>query len=152
MNNYMDIALEEARNAYKAGEVPVGAIIVKDGEIIAKAHNLKEKLNSPLAHAEILAINEACKKFNNWRLTGAEMYVTLEPCPLCASAIAQSRISKVHIGTFNSEMGACGSVLNLLDYDMFNWNVRIKWYYNEECSKLITSFFATTRKKALKGL
>ena len=148
----MKIALEEAKTAYKEGEVPVGVVIVKDGEIIAKAHNLKERLKSPCAHAEILAINEACRKIDNWRLTGAEMYVTLEPCPMCAAAIAQSRISKVHIGTINSEMGACGSVLNLLDYNMFNWNVRINWYYNEECSKLITSFFATTRNKALKGL
>ena len=152
MNKYMEIALEEAKTAYKEGEVPVGVVIVKDGKIIAKAHNLKERLKSPCAHAEILAINEACRKIDNWRLTGAEMYVTLEPCPMCAAAIAQSRISKVHIGTFNSEMGACGSVLNLLDYNMFNWNVRINWYYNEECSKLITSFFASTRNKPLKGL
>lgn len=150
MNNYMDIALKEAHQAYKCGEVPVGAVIVKDGEIISKAHNLKEKLNSPFAHAEIMAIDEACKKLNNWRLTGAEMYVTLEPCPLCASAIAQSRISKVHIGTFNSEMGACGSVINLLDYNIFNWNVRVKWLYNEECSKLMSNFFAESRNKSLK--
>lgn len=152
MNNYMDIALEEAKIAYKSGEVPVGAIIVKDGEILARAHNLKETLKNPVAHAEILAIKEACKKVNNWRLTGAEMYVTLEPCPLCASAIAQSRISKIHIGTFNSDMGACGSVINLLDYDMFKWKVRVNWVYNEECSKLITRFFEETRNKDIKGL
>lgn len=152
MNNYMEFALNEAKMAYDKGEVPVGAIIVKDGEIIAKAHNLKENLNNPFAHAEIIAISEACKKLNNWRLIGAEMYVTLEPCPMCAAAIAQSRISKVHIGTFNSEMGACGSVINLLDSEVFNWNVRVNWQYNKECSDLITTFFSATRNKHLKRL
>ena len=102
--NYMEIALEEAKKAYSKGEVPIGAVIVKNGEIIARSHNLKETLKSAIAHAEILAIEEASKRIGDWRLNGAEMYVTLEPCSMCASAIAQSRISKLHIGTFNKDM------------------------------------------------
>lgn len=144
---YIDIALEEAKKAYNKGEVPIGAVIVKDGEILAKAHNLKETLKNPTAHAEILAIEEACKKIGNWRLQGAEMYVTLEPCPMCAAAIAQSRISKLYIGIFNRDMGACGSIVNLLDYNIFNWYVQVNWLYNESCSKLLTDFFYNTRNK-----
>lgn len=147
---YMDIALEEAKKAYLKGEVPIGAVIVKDGEIIAKAHNLKETLKSSIAHAEILAIEEASRNIGDWRLNGAEMYVTLEPCSMCASAIAQSRISKLHIGTFNKDMGACGSVLNILDYDIFNTYVNVNWCYNKECSDLITKFFYERRTNKMK--
>ena len=121
MVDFMEFAKEEAILAMNKGEIPVGAVIVKNGVIIGKAHNLKETLNDSTAHAEILAIKEASKYIGNWRLNGAEMYVTLEPCPMCASAISQSRISKVYIGTFNKDMGACGSVINLLD------NRRIKF-------------------------
>ena len=106
--NYMDIALEEANKAYLKGEVPVGAVIVKDNKVIAKAHNLKETNKSVLAHAEVLAIEEACKVLGDWRLNGAEMYVTLEPCSMCASAIGQARISKLYIGTFNKIWGLVG--------------------------------------------
>lgn len=147
--NYMNIALEEAKKAYLKGEVPVGAVIVKDGKIIAKAHNLKENLKSVVAHAEILAIEEANKNIGDWRLNGAEMYVTLEPCSMCASAIAQARISKLHIGTFNKDMGACGTILNILDYDIFNTYVNVNWCYNKECSELISKFFHERRKKKL---
>ena len=144
--NYMEIALEEAKKAYSKGEVPIGAVIVKDGEIIARSHNLKETLKSAIAHAEILAIEEASKRIGDWRLNGAEMYVTLEPCSMCASAIAQSRISKLHIGTFNKDMGACGTILNILDYDIFNSYVTINWCYYKECSELISKFFYERRK------
>ena len=144
--NYMEIALEEAKKAYSKGEVPIGAVIVKDGEIIARSHNLKETLKSAIAHAEILAIEEASKRIGDWRLNGAEMYVTLEPCSMCASAIAQSRISKLHIGTFNKDMGACGTILNILDYDIFNSYVTINWCCNKECSELISKFFHERRK------
>ena len=143
--NYMEIALEEAKKAYSKGEVPIGAVIVKDNKIIARAHNLKETLKSAIAHAEILAIEEASKKIGDWRLNGAEMYVTLEPCSMCASAIAQARISRLHIGTFNKDMGACGTILNILDYDIFNSHVTINWCYNEECSELISKFFYERR-------
>lgn len=143
--NFMDIASKEAIKAYNKGEIPVGAVIVKDGVVLSKAHNLKESLMLPTAHAEILAIQDACKSLNNWRLTGAEMYVTLEPCAMCAAAIAQSRISKLYIGTFNKDMGACGSVINLLDYDIFNSCVSVVWCYDEKCSEILIDFFRNRR-------
>ena len=144
---FMKIAIDEAIKGKEKGEIPVGAVIVKDGEIIGKAHNLKETLNMPTAHAEILAIEKACKKIGNWRLNGCEMYVTLEPCPMCASAISQSRISKIYIGTFNKDMGACGSILNLLDYNMLNSFVDVNWCYDEKCSEILTEFFSQRRKE-----
>lgn len=140
----MKRAIEIAKQA--DGEIPVGAIIVKDDEIIASAFNRKEELNDVTAHAEILAIREASRKLNRWRLDDCEMYVTLEPCSMCASAIAQARISKLHIGTFNKDMGACGTILNILDYDIFNSYVEINWCYNKECSELISKFFYEIRK------
>jgi len=149
MVDFMKFAKEEAVLAMNEGEIPVGAVIVKDGVVIGKAHNLKETLNDITAHAEILAIKEASKYIGNWRLTGAEMYVTLEPCPMCASAISQSRISKVYIGTFNKDMGACGSVINLLDNRGLNSFTDIKWVYDDECSEILTKFFDNARKKEL---
>ena len=149
MADFMKIAKEEAILAMNKGEIPVGAVIVKNGVIIGKAHNLKETLNDSTAHAEILAIKEASKYIGNWRLNGAEMYVTLEPCPMCASAILQSRISKVYIGTFNKDMGACGSVINLLDNRGLNSFVDVKWVYDNECSELLTRFFDNRRKTEL---
>lgn len=145
--DYMKEALAEAEKAYEIGEIPVGAIIVKDGKIIARAHNMKETLKCATNHAEILAIQEASKAVGDWRLRGAEMYVTLEPCAMCTAAIANARISKIYIGTFNRDMGACGTILNLLDYDIFNTEVEVKWCYNEECSKIITKFFEKRRNK-----
>ena len=149
MVDFMEVAKEEAILAMNKGEIPVGAVIVKNGVVIGKAHNLKETLNDSTAHAEILAIKEASKYIRNWRLNGAEMYVTLEPCPMCASAISQSRISKVYIGTFNKDMGACGSIINILDNRSLNSFVDIKWVYDEECSNLLTRFFDNRRKKEL---
>ena len=149
MVDFMEFAKKEAILAMNKGEIPVGAVIVKNGVIIGKAHNLKETLNDSTAHAEILAIKEASKHIGNWRLNGAEMYVTLEPCSMCASAIVQSRLSKVYIGTFNKDMGACGSVINLLDNRGLNSFVDIKWIYDEECSALLTRFFNNRRKNEL---
>jgi len=149
MVDFMEVAKEEAILAMNKGEIPVGAVIVKDGVIIGKSHNLKETLKDSTAHAEILAIKEASKYIGNWRLNGAEMYVTLEPCPMCASAISQSRISKVYIGTFNKDMGACGSIINILDNRRLNSFVDIKWIYDEECSALLTKFFESRRKNEL---
>ena len=147
--DYMDLAIIEAEKAFYKREVPVGVVIVKDGQIISKKHNLKEEMKLNTAHAEILAIEEASKKLDNWRLSGCHMYVTLEPCPMCAAAIAQSRISKLYIGTFNKDMGACGSTINLLGYNVFNWQVDVKWCYNQKCSDLLTSFFKNRRKKQI---
>ncbi|EKQ57821.1 MULTISPECIES: nucleoside deaminase [unclassified Clostridium] len=145
MHSFLNIAKNEARIAMSKGEIPVGAVIVKDGIIIGKAHNLKETLNDSTAHAEILAIKEAAKYIGDWRLKGAEMYVTLEPCPMCASAIVQSRISKVYIGTFNKDMGACGSVINLLESRELNSFVGVKWMYDKECSDILKKFFENRR-------
>ena len=103
-NKYMDLALKEAMKAYRLNEVPIGAIIVKDNKIISKGYNMKNSLNNVLKHAELIAIEEAQKKLNNWRLDGCEMYVTLEPCPMCASAIQQSRIKKVYYVLENKDV------------------------------------------------
>ena len=138
-------ALKEAKRSLLLDEVPVGAIIVKDNEIIAKTHNLRETLQDATAHAEVLAIKKACEVLGSWRLTGCEMYVTLEPCPMCAGAILQSRISKLHIGTFDPRAGACGSVINILQNDALNHWIEINWLYNEECGNLLTDFFKNKR-------
>ena len=122
---FMKEALKEAKKAYEKDEIPVGAVIVKDNKIIARAHNLKESKNNSICHAEILAIQKACKKLNSWRLLDCEMYVTLEPCSMCAGALINSRIKKVYIGTADEKTGACGSKLNLLEDFKFNHIVEI---------------------------
>ena len=147
MIEFLETAKEEALFAMERGEIPVGAVIVKDGIIIGKAHNLKETLKDGTAHAEILAIKEAAKYIDDWRLNGCEMYVTLEPCPMCASAIVQSRISKIYIGTFNKDMGACGSVIDILNNRRLNSFVDVKWLYDDECAELLIKFFENRRKK-----
>lgn len=145
-NNFLVEAIKEAKKAEDLGEVPVGAVIVKDNKIIARAHNMTEKLKDPTAHAEVLAIKRACEVIQNWRLNGCELYVTLEPCPMCAGAIYQSRINKVYIGTFDSVSGACGSVINVLQNNYLNSNIDVRWIYNEECSILLEKFFKSKRK------
>ena len=144
--NYMDIAIEEAYKAFNDGEVPIGAVIVKNGNVIGRGYNNKEKLKDPTCHAEIIAIKEACKNIGDWRLNGCELYVTLEPCPMCAGAILQSRISKIHIGTFNKDMGACGSVVNLIDNRSLNSFINVIWDYDDRCSNLLKDFFYQRRK------
>ena len=149
---FMEEALKEAFKAYKKEEVPVGAIIVKDGKIIARAHNLKESKNDTTNHAEILAIQKASKKLNSWRLIDCEMYVTLEPCSMCAGAIINSRISKLYIGTMDKKTGACGSVLNLLEDYKFNHIVQVEKYILEDkCEKILKDFFKYLREKNKKG-
>ena len=139
---FMKEALKEAQKAYDKKEIPVGAVFVKDNKIIARAHNIKEEKNDTTKHAEIIAIQKASKKLNAWRLTGCEMYVTLEPCSMCAGALIQSRISKVYIGTMDYKTGACGSVLNLLEDYQFNHNVEIeKGIMKEECENILKKFF-----------
>ena len=120
---YMKLALKEAKKAYKKLEVPVGAVIVKDGKVIAKAYNEKEEKNDTTRHAEILAIQRASRELGSWRLKDCEMYVTLEPCSMCAGALIQARINKVYIGTMDEKTGSCGSVLNLLEDYKFNHKV-----------------------------
>lgn len=142
---FMKEALKEAKRALMLKEVPVGAVIVKDNKIISRAYNLKETLKEPTAHAEIMAIKKACELLNNWRLSGCELYVTLEPCPMCASAIAQARISKLYIGTFDPTAGACGSVIDVLGNPYLNYKVKVNWLHNEECSKILSCFFKDRR-------
>jgi tRNA(adenine34) deaminase len=143
---FIEEALKEANKALGLKEVPVGAVIVKDNKIISRSFNLKETLNDPTAHAEILAIRKACEVLNNWRLSGCEMYVTLEPCPMCASAIAQARISKLYIGTFDPTAGGCGSVVDIIGSRYLNYKVQVEWMLNEECSEILTDFFKMKRK------
>ena len=146
--NFMKEALKEAKKAYDKDEVPVGAVIVKDGKIISRAYNVKEKKKDTTCHAEILAIKKASKKLDSWRLEGCSMYVTLEPCPMCAGAIIQSRLDKVVIGTMDYKTGACGSVLNLLKDYKFNHNVEIEnGIMQEECEKILQVFFKYLRIK-----
>jgi len=144
---YMKEALKEAKKAYDKLEVPVGAVIVKEGKIIARAHNLKETKYDTTKHAEILAIQKASKKLNNWRLIDCDMYVTLEPCSMCAGAIINSRIRKVYIGALDEKTGAAGSVLNLFEDYTFNHKVEIeKGIMQEECETMLKNFFKMLRK------
>ena len=145
---FMKEALKEAKKAYKKLEVPVGVVIVKEGKILAKAYNQKEEKNSPTKHAEILAIEKACKKINNWRLNDCEMYVTLEPCPMCAGAIINARIKKLYIGAMEPKTGACGSKLNLMQTYQFDTTVEIETnILQDECQTILKDFFKTVRKR-----
>ena len=144
---FMKEALKQAKLAYNKLEVPVGAIIVKDGQVIAKAYNTKETKRDTTKHAEILAIQKASKKLGSWRLNDCEMYVTLEPCTMCAGALIQARISKVYIGTMDVKTGACGSVLNVLEDYKFNHKVEVETgIMKEECEKILQDFFKELRK------
>jgi tRNA(adenine34) deaminase len=145
LNIFMQAAIEQAKQALLLREVPVGAVIEKDGEIISRAYNLRETLKDPLAHAEVLAIKKAAEALGNWRLTGCNMYVTLEPCPMCAGAIVNSRISELNIGTYDPRSGACGSIINIVQNEQLNHYVKVNWLYNEECSKLLINFFKNKR-------
>ena len=150
-NKFMKEALREAQKAYDKNEIPVGAVIVKDNKIIARAHNIKEEKNDTTKHAEIIAIQKASKKLGSWRLLNCEMYVTLEPCSMCAGALIQARLKKVHIGTMDAKTGACGSVLNLLEDYKFNHNVEIeKGIMKEECENILKKFFKKLREEKLK--
>lgn len=142
----MKEALKEAKKAYDKLEVPVGAVIVKDGKIISRAHNLKETKYDTTKHAEILAIQKASKKLNSWRLIDCEMYVTLEPCSMCAGAIINSRIKKVYIGALDEKTGAVGSVLNLFEDFTFNHKVEVeKGIMQKECETMLKDFFKMLR-------
>ena len=123
---FMKEALKEAKKAYEKLEVPVGAVIVKDGKIIARGHNLKETKKDTTRHAEMIAIEKASKKLGAWRLLDCEMYVTLEPCSMCAGAMINSRIKKLYIGALDEKTGAVGSVLNLLEDYKFNHNIEVE--------------------------
>ena len=145
---YMYMAIMEAKKAREIGEVPIGAVIVFENEIIATGYNVRETTQSTLAHAELVAIKEANKKIGSWRLEDCTLYVTLEPCPMCAGAIIQSRIKRVVYGAKDPKAGCAGTLMNLLDENRFNHQAElITGVLEEECSSLLTSFFRELRKQ-----
>lgn len=145
----MQAALKEAKKAYLLDEVPVGCVIVYQDKIIARGHNLRENKQSTLAHAELIAIEKACKKIGSWRLEECDMYITLEPCPMCSGAIIQSRIKNLYFGAKDPRTGAAKSVLDLFSYP-FNHKVNIiGGVMEEDCSTIIKEFFKDLRKKVV---
>lgn len=150
---YMRAALLEAKKAYALGEVPIGCVLVADGKIIARGYNRRKTDHNTLSHAELNAIRKAGKKTGDWRLEQCTMYVTLEPCQMCAGAIVQARIPKVYIGTMNPKAGCAGSLLNLLQFPAFNHQVDIEsGILQEECAALLSGFFKEMRQKKKDGL
>lgn len=146
MNEYfMNLAVEEAKKAFKNNEVPVGAVIVKDNKVISKAYNKKEKDKLVTSHAELLAIMKASKKLNNWRLDGCDIYITLEPCPMCASAIKQARISNIYCGLNNLDSENIKIIKCILKSDKNNNEVNLKIFKNENISLLLSNFFKKLR-------
>ena len=142
---FMSRALLLAKKAYEAGEVPVGAVIVKDGEIIAEGYNMREQKQNALSHAEIECINKACEVLKSWRLDGCELYVTLEPCPMCTGAIINSRIKTVVFGAYDLKAGSMDSVINLCDYP---YNHKVEIYggiMEDECKEILEKFFQNLR-------
>ena len=139
--------LKEAEKARDLGEVPIGAVVVRDGVIVGRGHNLTETSKDPTAHAEMQAIRQAAATLGGWRLIGCEMYVTAEPCAMCAGAIVWSRIETVHIGTMDPKAGACGSVFNIVQEEKLNHRVNIETgLLQEECSQILKDFFKALRK------
>lgn len=143
---YMKLALTEAKKAFDLGEVPVGAVIVQDDIVISSAYNLREIEKMATAHAEILAIQKACKNLGGWRLPRCTLYVTLEPCPMCAGAIINSRIDRVVFGAYDFKAGYCGSIVNLFDIDYNHKPIVIGGVLEDECVDLLKSFFKTLRE------
>jgi tRNA(adenine34) deaminase len=145
---YMKVALEEAKKARELQEVPIGAIIVWNGEVIARGHNLRETDQSSVAHAELLAIAEACRTLETWRLEEATLYVTLEPCPMCAGAIINSRVKRVVFGAHDPKAGCAGTFMNLLQDERFNHQSEVtSGVLAEECGSILTNFFKELRER-----
>lgn len=145
---YMREAIRQAKKAYKLDETPIGCVIVHEGRIIGRGYNRRNTDKSPLAHAEIAAIKKASKKMGDWRLEDCTLYVTLEPCQMCAGAIVQSRVTRVVVGCMNPKAGCAGSVLNLLQMERFNHQVELETgVLEEECSTLMTGFFKELRER-----
>jgi tRNA(adenine34) deaminase len=145
---FMGAALKEAQKGYKKDEVPVGAVVVVDGKIVSRAHNLRESLMDPTAHAEILAIKKAAKKLGGWRLNRATLYTTLEPCPMCAGAIVHSRVNELVYGADDPKAGACGSIMNVVASGHLNHRVRvISGVLKKESSEILQKFFKKLRSE-----
>lgn len=144
---HMEEAIKEARKAYTLDEVPIGAVIVKDGEIVGRGYNLRESKNDPTLHAEIVAIKNASQHLGGWRLMGCSLYVTIEPCPMCAGAILNARIERVYYGAKDPKAGCAGSLLDLLSDERFNHQAEVfPGLLEEECAELMRSFFRRLRK------
>ena len=149
---YMKEAIRQAKKAYALEETPIGCVLVHDGKIIARGYNKRNKKKNTLAHAELIVINKASRVLGDWRLEECTMYVTLEPCPMCAGAIVQARIPKVVVGSMNPKAGCAGSVLNLLDMPGFNHQAEVvRGVLEEPCSQLMSSFFKELRLKRKKS-
>ncbi|MDO5302471.1 MAG: tRNA adenosine(34) deaminase TadA [Clostridia bacterium] len=148
MDKFMKEALIEARKAFELGEVPIGAVIVKDGQVIARGHNLTETAKDPTAHAEMIAIRQAAEVLGGWRLPGCSMYVTVEPCSMCAGAMVWSRIENLYIGAMDPKAGACGSVFNIAEEDRLNHRIHVeRGILEDECSNIMKEFFRQLRKR-----
>ena len=147
---YMKLALKEAQKAFDKDEVPIGAVIVKDGRVIARAYNKREEKNMATAHAEILVLEKACKKLNSWRLSNCDMYVTVEPCPMCAGALLNARINYLYFGTEDKKSGAVISNLNSLDLDKTFCNHKVHYeggVLEKECKSIVQNFFKKLRTR-----
>ncbi len=145
---YMKLAIEEAKKAADIDEVPIGAVLVINDEVIAKAHNLRETQQRSIAHAELLALDEACQRSGTWRLEESTLYVTLEPCAMCSGAIVLSRVKRVVYGASDPKGGCAGTLMNLLQEQRFNHQTEVvSGICEEECSKLLSSFFRQLRKR-----
>ena len=145
---FMKEAIRQAKKAYLLEEVPIGCVIVQDGKIIARGYNRRNTDKNTLSHAELIAIKKAAKKLGDWRLEGCTMYVTLEPCQMCAGAMMQARLTEAVIGCMNPKAGCAGSVLNILEMDGFNHKVEVEQgILQEECSSMLSDFFRELREK-----
>lgn len=144
----MKQALIEARKAYGKDEVPIGAVIVKDGKIIARGHNTRQQTQNAVNHAEMIAIQKACKKVGSWRLCDCDLYVTLEPCPMCAGACINSRLNAVYFGAYDAKAGCAGTLYNLPEDERFNHRLKVEGgILQQECVKILSDFFKQKRQK-----
>lgn len=144
--DYMQEALAEAREAFNMGEVPIGAVLVREGKVIARGHNLKETLGDPTAHGEIIALREGARALGSWRLTGTTLYVTVEPCPMCAGALLQARVEKLVFGARDPKAGVCGSLYDLVRDERFNHRMEVvEGVLEGPCASLMRVFFRALR-------
>jgi len=145
--SFMEEALREARRAAAEGEVPVGAVVVRDGRILGRGHNQRERLHDPTAHAEMIALTQAAEAAGTWRLDGAAMVVTLEPCPMCAGALVNARMGRLLYGADDPKAGACGTLMNLVTDERLNHRMPVaRGIRGAECAALLTEFFRARRK------
>ncbi|MGM0170623.1 cytidine/deoxycytidylate deaminase [Enterococcus sp. AZ140] len=148
---WMRVAIEEAKKAEALAEVPIGAIVVHQGQIIGRGHNLRETTQNATTHAEMIAIQEACKAIGSWRLEETQLYVTLEPCPMCSGAMILSRVKEVYFGAYDPKGGTAGTLMNLLEDERFNHQAEVEGgILEEECGELLSVFFRNLRAKKKK--